>query len=94
MSLRQAVLALGIVLLGLGAIALLTGLLPSSLVLGVWGVLIVVGVVYERFRYQRLEPGTPGPGWRGTDERFIDPESGVPVRVYTNGAGERRYVQE
>lgn len=94
MSLRQAVLALGIVLLGLGAIALLTGLLPSSLVLGVWGVLIVVGVVYERFRYKGLEPGTPGPGWRGTDERFIDPESGVPVRVYTNGAGERRYVQE
>lgn len=94
MSLRQAVLALGLALAGLGAAALLTGFVPAFLVLGFWGVLIVAGIVYERFRYKTVEPAAPGPGWSATAERFIDPETGVPVRVYANAAGERRYVQE
>ncbi|MBN9589474.1 MAG: hypothetical protein BGN85_10360 [Alphaproteobacteria bacterium 64-11] len=93
-DLRQAVLALGVVLAGLGAIALLTGLIPPALVMGIWGILIVMGIVYERFRYKAVEPTAPGAGWSGTSERFVDPETGQKVRVYVNDAGERRYVQE
>jgi hypothetical protein len=40
-----------------------------------------VGSVFERVRYKKLENADPGPDWRETDERFIDPAS-----------GERRYV--
>ncbi|HEY0314369.1 MAG TPA: hypothetical protein VGC56_17985 [Allosphingosinicella sp.] len=64
-----------------------------------WGAPIVFGVllallVFERRRYSAhvgetaREPMTP------TRERFIDPESGRPVQVWSNARGERRYVEE
>ncbi|HMC92929.1 MAG TPA: hypothetical protein VKI45_10745 [Allosphingosinicella sp.] len=64
-----------------------------------WGAPIVFGVllallVFERQRYSAhaaegsREPMTP------TRERFIDPESGRPVQVWSNARGERRYVEE
>jgi hypothetical protein len=38
------------------------------------------------------EPEAPGPPFRPTDERFVDPTSGRRMRVYVNPAtGERRY---
>jgi hypothetical protein len=64
-----------------------------------WGAPIVFGVllallVFERKRYSShagdgtREPLVP------TRERFIDPESGRPVQVWSNARGERRYVEE
>jgi hypothetical protein len=94
MTLRQAVLAVGLPLAGMGAAALLTGAVRSGLVAALWGILLVAGIACERFRHKSLEDHVPGPDWTGTAERFIDPETGGRVRVYVNGAGERRYVQE
>jgi hypothetical protein len=64
-----------------------------------WGAPLVFGIVlallvFERRRYasraetSAREPLTPTP------ERFIDPESGRPVQVWSNARGERRYVEE
>ena len=73
----------------LGAIAFIGGLLalathacPPGFVFMVWGAIIVLGIVCERFRYKPLESATPGPGWTRTDERFIDDETGEPVTVW------------
>lgn len=43
-----------------------------------------------------LANGKPhGAGWRSTDERFIDPESGKLVTVWFDSAtGQRRYVTD
>jgi hypothetical protein len=52
-----------------------------------------VGSLFERVRYKKLENADPGPGWRETDERFIDPETKECVTVFFNPSnGERRYV--
>ncbi len=76
--------------------------------LGVGG---LVAIVMERMRYssERDEdagraprsPGGDGPDevlearFRPTEERFLDPGSGVPMRVYLDpGTGERRYRRD
>ena len=92
--LRAFVLALGAGLAVAGAIALFLGACPPALVFGLWGVLILLGTLYERNRYKALETARPGDGWTATAEKFIDDESGVPVTVYVNAAGERRYVRD
>ena len=56
------------------------------------GVLVLLGTLFERWRYQRLA-GRPEGEWQNTGERFIDPASGEPVEVLFNPrTGERRYV--
>ena len=60
-----------------------------------WGGLIVIGTLYERFRYKPLEDHKPGPGWEATSERFIDDETGKPVTVFIERrTGERKYVSD
>jgi hypothetical protein len=55
--------------------------------------ILFVGSLFERVRYKKLENADPGPGWRETDERFIDPETKQSVTVFFNPtSGERRYV--
>lgn len=56
-----------------------------------WGALIAVAVLVERWRYRSRE--TSGDGdWQATDERFIDPETGHHVKVlYNPRTGARRY---
>ena len=52
-----------------------------------------VGSLFERVRYKKLENADPGPGWRETEESFIDPETKQRVTVFFNPtSGERRYV--
>ncbi len=66
----------------------------------------VIAVALERSRYRSAtaehaadrvgpgggEPEAPGPPFRPTEERFVDPTSGRQMRVYLNPAtGERRY---
>ncbi|HEX3860403.1 MAG TPA: hypothetical protein VHY35_01770 [Stellaceae bacterium] len=61
--------------------------------IGVWALLLLIGLAVERWRYKPLAEQTPGPDWAVTGERFIDPESGRMVTVYFHaGSGERRYV--
>jgi UPF0716 family protein affecting phage T7 exclusion len=73
------------------------------------GAVLVAGVLLERTRYRSLhaertgdmhgpgggEPARPDTRFRPTDERFVDPTTGTPMRVWIDAAtGERRYVAE
>ncbi len=92
---RTWIVVAGFVLVLAAAAAVLLGAAWVSLVApAVFGVLLVVGTLAERRFYKPLGEGAPGQGWRLTDERFVDPESGVLVCVYHHeGSGERRYVR-
>ncbi len=85
------------------------GTLFALLFLIVPGALMVVAALVERLRYRSLAsegigeshgPGggefdEPGPPFRPTDERFVDPTTGVRMRVYVDPrTGDRRYVAE
>jgi len=66
-------------------------MLPFALV----PVILFFGLLFERYLYKPIRPGTPGPGWDKTPEKFTDPRSGQPVVVYYNAkTGERRYVAD
>jgi len=56
------------------------------------GVIVLIGTLFERWRYRNIEE--PGKGnWQRTGEQFIDPSTGDPVEVmFDPGTGERRYV--
>jgi len=73
------------------------------------GAVLVAGVLLERTRYRSLhaertgdmhgpgggEPARPADRFRPTDERFVDPTTGIPMRVWIDAStGERRYVAE
>jgi len=77
----------------------------------VGGLVIVAAILLERRRYRSVaaEAGPEGPGPGGgepldqpleprfnpTTERFVDPTTGVQMRVYVDAAsGERRYRAE
>ena len=91
--LRGAVLILGGALAAFGVAALLRGWLSPALVLLAWGLLILLGTLYERSRYKPVETARPDAGWTATSEKFVDEDSGATVTVYVNAAGERRYVR-
>jgi hypothetical protein len=56
------------------------------------GVIVLVGTLFERWRYRRIEEPSNG-RWQRTDEQFIDPSTGDPVEVmFDPSTGERRYV--
>ena len=78
----------------LAALFLVTcGVIAPAIYTGVFGVLLLVGLVFERWRYKPLTDARLGPDWVATDERFVDPETGKLVTVYYHPAtGERRYV--
>jgi len=92
--LRGSVIAIGFVCFAGGLVAMLTGYCPPGWVALFWGVLILIGTVWERVIYKPVERGMPGPGWNRTSERFIDDATGAPVTVWVDGAGERKYVED
>jgi uncharacterized membrane protein HdeD (DUF308 family) len=93
--LRNFVIGCGLLALLCGLVALATGAFPPAAVFGFWGILLVIGTVFERVIYKRIDPTRPGAGWQRTPERFIDDTTGKPVTVYIEPAtGERQYVQE
>ena len=57
--LRGAVLILGGALAAFGVAALLRGWLSPALVLLAWGLLILLGTLYERSRYKPVETARP-----------------------------------
>ena len=90
---RAVALGVGVALLAGAAASLVFGAGPAAFPLAVWGVLVIVGVAFERWRYKRAQP-TAGAGFEPTAERFIDPGSGRPIQVYADPrTGERRYVE-
>jgi hypothetical protein len=93
--LHRIVIAAGILLLGAGAWLAFIGAEPSAAIAPiVLGIMLTIGVIYERRHYKTIGEGNPGPGWEETSERFVDPESGQLVAVYYKPAtGERKYVR-
>jgi hypothetical protein len=56
------------------------------------GVIVLIGTLFERWRYRRIEEQS-NDQWQRTDEQFIDPTTGDPVEVmFDPRTGERRYV--
>jgi len=103
---RIVVAAFGALLVLGGFVAIGSGATSAglwSIALGAVG-LVVVALERTRYRSQAAERGgddpgpgggesvPPGPPFRATEERFIDPTSGRRMRVYVDPAsGERRY---
>ena len=89
--LRSIVLAAAAALIAGAAIAVVVmpALWPMSLEFGVFGLLVIVGTLFER-RYRGRKAGLD---WQPTGERFIDPTSGKLVEVRTDPkTGARAYV--
>jgi hypothetical protein len=56
------------------------------------GVIVLIGTLFERWRYRHIEAPPKG-HWQRTGEQFIDSSSGGPVEVmFDPRTGERRYV--
>jgi hypothetical protein len=93
--LRQAVLAAaGLFIVGGLALCALTGAGAGWGAIA-FGVILLVGTLFERVHYKPIEHQHPGPGWQRTSERFFDEEIGKPVSVYIHpDTGERRYVED
>jgi hypothetical protein len=90
-TLRRAVLGLGVLAILLGLLLLGLGMgLAGGFQLVLLGAIVVLGVALEARRYR----GRVGPGrWQATTERFVDPSTGRLMEVQFDPAtGERRYV--
>ena len=94
-ALRAALLVVGSACLAGAVVLAKIGCIGVAWHLGVFGVVLAVAGLVERWRYKRLALRRPGTDWIVTGERFLDPESGRLVTVYYYPpSGERRYVAE
>jgi hypothetical protein len=90
--LRTFVIVVAAVLtcIGIGLIA--SGIHAPGWQVLILGVIVLIGTLFERWRYRRIEEPSNG-NWQRTDEQFIDPSTGEPVEVmFDPRTGERRYV--
>jgi hypothetical protein len=56
------------------------------------GGIVLIGTLFERWRYRHIEEPPKGQ-WQRTGERFLDPSTGKPVEVmFDPRTGERRYI--
>jgi hypothetical protein len=89
--LRAVVLALGCVAVAAGALLAAAGTRGAGIYLVCVGAAIILGTVFERWRYRAAPPA--GAQWERTGERFEDPATGETMEVhYDRASGERRYV--
>jgi len=92
---RTMLIAIGGMLLVAGLACMAFGVFPPTFVLAFWGIMLVIGTVFERVIYKPNLAQRPGPTFQRTPERFIDDQTGEPVTVYIEPAtGERAYVRE
>jgi hypothetical protein len=90
--LRTLVIAAGVALICVGIALLACGVHAPGWQAIIFGALVLIGTLFERWRYRHIERPAGGP-WQPTGERFIDPSSGEPVEVmFDPTSGERRYV--
>ena len=89
---RTAIIVVAAILMCIGLGLVVSGVHLPGWQLLVSGAIVLVGTLFERWRYRRIESPTNG-RWQQTDERFIDPSTGEPVEVmFDPHTGERRYV--
>jgi hypothetical protein len=94
---------------GLGLIAIGGSATGSGLWVVVIGAGVLIALAIERNRYRSeaaehsFEAVGPGggepagridPRFQRTEETFVDPTTGITMRVFIDGSGERRYVAE
>ena len=92
---RAIGMAVGLLIMAGGLWLLFYGGVAPAIVFTVEGLVVVLGVVFERAIYKPLETRPLGAGWTRTPERFIDDATGKPVTVYVQPTtGERKYVNE
>lgn len=90
--LRAAVLIVACILAVAGGWLCVAGIKSPGLYLLTLGVVIVIGTVFERWRYRKNAPPVDA-SWEPTGERFSDPQSGASIEVfYDPRSGERQYV--
>jgi hypothetical protein len=89
--LRSALLAIASVLTIFGVFRMIAGDVGAWPMV-IWGAVLVLAVVLERWRYQQRDEAGVGE-WQETEERFVDPETGRLIQVfYQPATGKRRYV--
>jgi hypothetical protein len=90
--LRSVVIAAAAILTCVGICLIARGVhAPGWQALAI-GVIVLIGTLFERWRYRRIEEPPQG-NWQRTGEQFVDPSTGDPVEVmFDPGTGERRYV--
>ncbi len=90
--LRTVVIAAGTLLTCVGMVLVVCGIHAAGWQALIIGVIVLIGTLYERWRYRAIEEPPKG-DWQRTGEQFIDPSSGNPVEVmFDPRTGERRYV--
>ena len=90
--LRAVLIVVTAILMCVGIALIAHGLyLPGWQLLG-FSLLVLLGTLFERWRYRRISERSDDQ-WQRTSERFLDPVTGQPVDVLFNPrTGERRYV--
>jgi hypothetical protein len=90
--LRTVVIAVAAILTCVGIVLIACGVHAPGWQVLATGVIVLVGTLFERWRYLSIEEPSNG-RWQRTEEQFIDPTSGDPVEVmFDPRTGERRYV--
>jgi hypothetical protein len=90
--LRNVVIAVSAILTCVGVGLIACGVHAPGWQALVLGVIVLIGTLFERWRYRHIEEPPTGP-WQRTDEKFIDPSTGDTVEVmFDPNTGERRYV--
>jgi len=90
--LRKVVLGFALLMLAAG-LALLAVQPANAFPLLMFGALLTLGTVFERWRYKQTKTAAAARG-TATGERFIDTETGALMEVYYDAAtGERTYVR-
>jgi hypothetical protein len=90
--LRTVVIAAAAILTSIGIALISCGVHAPGWQAFIIGVIMLIGTLFERWRYRRIEEPPKG-DWQRTGEQFIDPSTGKPVEVMFNpSTGERRYV--
>jgi hypothetical protein len=92
--LRTVVIAVAAILVCVGIVLIACGVRAPGWQALATGVIVLIGTLFERWRYRPIEESRDG-HWQRTDEKFIDPSTGDPVEVmFDPRTGERRYVAE
>jgi uncharacterized protein (DUF58 family) len=90
--LRSTVVAAAAILTCIGVGLIAHGVHAPGWQALVLGVIVLIGTLFEQWRYRPIEKKSPG-DWQRTGEQFIDPSTGQPVEVmFDPRTGERRYV--
>jgi len=89
---RAGAIVCGVVLLLVALWLWHVGAPPGALIMPAFlGLALTIGTLIES-RYKPPRPGAPRAGWVATGERFVDPETGKQVSVYSDPrTGEREY---